>query len=72
MPNATVRVNARALPDAPPRLTIEQVIAMTDAELVAVIVASANPKSLWPQMVIAATELERRAAAEAFHASACR
>jgi hypothetical protein len=58
--------------DAPPRLALDQIIAMTDAELLAVIVASASSESLWPQMVVAATELERRAAAEAFHASACR
>ena len=63
MSTATMRANARTLPEAPPRLTIEQVIAMTDAELVAVIVASANPKSLWPQMVEAANELARRPAA---------
>jgi hypothetical protein len=51
--------------DGPPRLTLERVIAMTDAELVATIVASADPKrkSLWPNMLLAATELERRAAA---------
>jgi hypothetical protein len=61
------RANDRTLPDAPPRLTLERVIAMTDAELVATIVASADPKrkSLWPNMLLAATELERRAAARA-------
>jgi hypothetical protein len=55
-----VRVECGFVDNAPPRLTIEQIIAMTDAELVAVIVASANPESLWPQMILAATELERR------------
>jgi hypothetical protein len=60
--------------DAPPRLTLDQIIAMTVAELIATIVASADPKrkSLWPNMLLAATELERRVAAEAFRASACR
>jgi hypothetical protein len=60
-----VRVECGFVDDAPPRLTLEQIIAMTDAELLAVIVASAYPESLWPRMIMAATELERRALATA-------
>jgi hypothetical protein len=65
-----IRVECGFVDDGPQRLTLDQIIAMTDAELLAVIVVSANPESLWPQMIMAATELERRDAAEAFHASA--
>jgi hypothetical protein len=67
--NQRVRVESGFVDDAPPRLTLDQIIAMTDAELLAVTVASASSESLWPQMDLAAAELERRASAEAFHAS---